>query len=101
MNQPTVTGSGLGLDRETVKVIRRVPASPSLSMASLIESTGVASSLTRVPMAWARARLAPDGLVSVRARVSSDSLTASPLTWTCIVPVVAPGARFSVPLAAE
>ena len=83
----------------TVKPALLVPVSPSVTVTSLIDSVGIASSLVIVPRPWSSLSVAfaafrdrPEGFVGL--------VEASPWTGTVTVFVVSPGAKVSVPLAA-
>ena len=58
---------------------------------------GVMSSVRIVPIAVARAIVAPDGLDNVTVNVSVGSTVASPVTATVTVCEITPGAKVSVP----
>ena len=58
------------------------------------------SSVVIVPVAVARAMVAPDGLDNVTVSVSVGSTVASPVTATVTVCEITPGAKVSVPEAA-
>ena len=59
-----------------------VPALPSTTVTSLIDSEGSGSSLTMVPTPWPSATMALITLVTLTKKVSDGSLSVSPLTST-------------------
>ena len=59
-----------------------VPALPSITVASLIDSDGSGSSLTMVPTPWPSTTTALVTLVTLTKKVSLGSLSVSPLTST-------------------
>ena len=75
-----------------------VPDAPSVASASAMESFGGPSSSVIVPVAVARARVAPlVGLWSVTVNVSSSSCTLSSVSATVMVLEVSPALKVSVP----
>ena len=96
----TSTVRPLGASRLTVKTAATVPVLPSLTVTSLSEMAGRASSSVIVPVAEPSAIDAPNGLESVTANVSSLSSSRSPLTGTVMVLLVSPAAKSSTPLVA-
>ncbi len=97
----TVTGCPEGALRETVKVASTVAGRlPSVTVASVIASVGVASSSVIVPTPWGSAIVAFDPFERLTAKVSFTSSSVSPLTSTVTCFVVSPAAKFSVPLPA-
>ena len=74
-----------------MNVALTVPVLPSVTVTSLIESDGVASSSVIVPMPCASVTRAPTALERFTANVSSPSSRTSPFTVTVIVFVVSPG----------
>ena len=95
----TVTVDVLAADSVTVNAAALVPALPSATATSPIDSVGSAavSSFVIVPVAVARAIVAPEGLDSVTVNVSLGSTVVSPFTTTAIVFVVCPAVKVSVP----
>ncbi len=92
----------LGAESETVKPSVAVPALPSATATSSIESTGTpASSLPIVPMPWLSEIVALTGALRLTTRISSGSFFTSPFTVTLTGWVVTPGAKVSVPEAAR
>ena len=89
--------------RVTVKVIRLVPESPSVTVTSLmVTSGGGPSSLTMVPVAVASEMVAPTlGLVRVTVKFSSPSGPMSPSTLNVTVAVVSPLAKLTWPESGE
>ena len=80
-----------------MKAALTVPALPSVTVTSLIESVGGGSSSVIVPTPWASAIVALAGLVRLTRNVSLVSSSRSPLTETVIVCVVWPGAKVRSP----
>ena len=78
-----------------------LPASPSITVASLTDSAGSASSSVIVPSACGSAIVAFVAFVRSRTYVSLASSSASPLTVTFTVRVVWPAAKLNVPAAAR
>ena len=96
----TVMAWSEAADRLTVKTASVVPASPSVTVTSLITSVGKPSSSMIVPVPWLSVSAALTGLVRVTTNVSFASCTASPRTGTVMCCVVVPGLKVNVPLAA-
>ena len=97
----TLIGFSLGPDSVSVKFAAVVPELPSMTVTSLIETLGVASSSTIVTTPCpSPSSLCPSAgrSVSVTLNVSSNSSMLSLLIGTVKVLVVSPGAKFSVPL---
>ena len=95
----TVTVDVLAADSVTVKVAAPVPALPSATATSPIDSvgSGAASSFVIVPRPTPSASVAPEGLDSATVNVSLGSTVVSPFTTTAIVFVVCPAVKVSVP----
>ena len=94
----TSTLRPLGASRPSVKAAATVPALPSVTVTSLTETTGSASSSVIVPVADPSAIAVPSGAERVIVNVSSFSSSRSPLTGTVIVFEVSPTAKSSTPL---
>ncbi len=77
-----------------------VPASPSVTVASPIDTVGSVSSSVIVPTPCASAIVAFEGRLRLTKKLSVASSSRSPLTMTVTVCVVTPAAKFSVPAAA-
>ena len=76
-----------------MKIALTVPALPSVTVTSLIEMVGAASSSVIVPMPWPSRMVALVGLVRFTKKVSLISSSRSPWTWTVKVCVVTPGLK--------
>ena len=74
-----------------------LPASPSATLVSAIDSPGSASPSVIVPVALIMDRVALIGLLKLSVRVSSSSASVSPNTGTVTVVWVAPAAIVAVP----
>ena len=90
-----LTPNALTPDIVTVKLI--VPIF-SLSVSSLIEIVGCASSFSIVPTPWLSAMFALTGLLKFTVKVSLSSLSASSIIGTSIVVLVLPAGMVTVPL---
>ncbi|MNU93265.1 hypothetical protein D3C71_832040 [compost metagenome] len=82
----------LTADNVTVNVAVTVPALPSVTVVSLMDSEGTASSLTIVPVPWPSATVAPVTLLTLTRKVSLGSCNVSPLTSTVKVALLLPAA---------
>ena len=98
--QSNVTALPLAADRVTVKVAVVVPALPSVTVTSLTDRVGAASSSVIVPRPEPSAIVAFPGLERVMPKVSSISSSTSPFTVTVNVVVVEPAETVLLPLAA-
>jgi hypothetical protein len=85
----------------TVKVAATVPEFPSVTVTSLIESAGSASSSVIVPMPWLSVIDALTAFVRLSANVSFASSSTSPLTITATCFAVSPAAKLTVPVVAR
>ncbi len=83
-----------------MKVAFVAPASPSVTVTSLIESVGSGSSSVIVPRPLSSVIVAAVAFDSSSVKVSSPSSSWSPLTTTVTDLVVSPAANVSVPLVA-
>ncbi|MCW0449083.1 hypothetical protein NB706_001917 [Xanthomonas sacchari] len=81
--------------RVTVNVAVVVPLLPSMTLTSPIESDGCASSLTMVPWPCPSATVAPLTLLTLTKKVSSGSLSVSPITCTVKVALLLPAGMVS------
>ncbi len=91
----------LAAESVTVKPSVVVPALPSATATSSIESVGAPSSFVIVPVPWLSRIVAFVGTLRLTRRVSFGSAFTSPFTVTLTGWVVTPGANVSVPEAAR
>ena len=80
-----------------MKVAATVPELPSVTVTSLTDSAGSASSSVIVPMPCASTIVALPAFVRLTVNVSFGSSRKSPLTMTVTCFVVSPAAKVSVP----
>ena len=95
----TVISFPLAASRVTVKVRSAEPLSPSVTLASPIDSEGSPSSsvIVPVPVRDDSVEVAPACADSSRDKVSSGSSVVSPLIGTETVLLVSPGSKVRVP----
>ncbi len=96
-----MTGCEVAFESETVNTKGVGPEFPSRWLTSSIEIVGSVSSFWIVPTAWPSAIVAWTGVSRSTVKVSSGSNLVSPLTTTCTVWLVMPGANVTVPVAAR
>ena len=77
-----------------------MPASPSVTVASPIDTVGAVSSSVIVPTPCASPSVAFEGALRLRKKLSFGSSSRSPFTSTVTVCVVSPAAKLSVPAVA-